>query len=250
MFTVDPRLERELGHVLPDKAILPWLRALQTGKQPQLGPDRQVEAERKQFASLAKKIRQAFQGTTPPLPTGDLETKKDGPFHITTRTPERWIRDREGEKSYAPTGPRVDPDGRTIAETPNPYAEIYLTPKRRGPFFIRVRAAKGNGDGKNILKEFERLVAAKGYLPVGIERWNDGTWTYDISLYLLAWEGKWQRWISFSAANNNAPAAPLIMVMDATDTPDPNQMVAALKCMLQSTKIAWIGEKTTPKKLD
>lgn len=235
---VDPRLGRGAGHLLPDGTILPWIRSIRAGERPTPGPDRQAEAERTQFAPLAKQIRRAVRNGATPLPTGDVITKTDGPFRLTVRLPEGWWRDLEGEKPYSLQGPRTDKQGRTTADQRNPYAEIYLTPKRQGPFFIRIRAAKGTGRGESILTHFEKLVQTKGYLPVSIERWKQGDWTYDVSTYLLAWKDKWHRWVVLTAVNNDKPAAPLIMVMDSSGAPDPKTIVSAMRTMTDSVRVS------------
>jgi hypothetical protein len=234
---VDSRPDRGMGHLLPDDAVGDWLKSIWAGKRPAPGPDRQVEAERKQFTALADRIRQAVRNGATPLPTGEAITKTDGPFQITVRAPEGWCRDPEGEKTYSLQGPRTDEQGRLHADERNPYAEIYLTPKRRGQFFVRIRAAKGTGRGESILETFEKLVLLKGYLPVNIRRWQDGKWTYDVSTYLRAWEDKWHRWVVLTAVSNDTPAAPLIMVMDSSDTPDPKRMTSALRTITDTIRV-------------
>ncbi|MBN1554923.1 MAG: hypothetical protein JXA11_09270 [Phycisphaerae bacterium] len=246
---VDPRLGRRNGHLLPDETILPWIQALWNGKTPAPGPDRQAEAERKQFADLAKQIRQAVQQRPTPLPAGESVTKTEGPFRLSVQTPEGWWRDRDGEKAYNPQGPRTDKLGRIIAEDQNPYAEIYLTPKRRGPFFVRLRAAESQTNGETLLKDFEKLVAEKGYLPVSLERWNQDGRLIDVSVYLLAWEGNWHRWVVLTAVSHDTPVAPLIMVMDASDAPDPRAMATAMRSMLDSVRVEKINPDK-PKSLD
>lgn len=248
--TVDTRVGRGLGHLLPDEAILPWLRSLRDGERPARGPDRQVEAEKKQFASLAKEIRQAVQAGAIPLPGGETVTKTDGPFRLSVCAPEGWIRDRDGEKPYNLQGPRVDEQGRTLWEEKNPYAEIYLTPRRRGPFFVRLRAARSKGQGEAVLREFESLVSARGYLPVSLERWKQEGWTYDVSTYLLAWGEGWHRWVILTAVNDDQPVAPLIMVMDATDSPDPKRFAATLQAMTDSVRAESAPQAVIPRALD
>ncbi|MBN1943984.1 MAG: hypothetical protein JW849_11885 [Phycisphaerae bacterium] len=234
---VDTRLGRGTGHLLPDEAILPWLRSIWAGERPTPGPDRQAEAERKQFADLAVRIRRAVQGGVLPMPGGELVTKTEGPFRLTVRAPEGWWRDQEGEKAYSLQGARTDKQGRTLADERNPYTEVYLTPKRRGPFFVRVRAAKSAGRGETVLRDFEKLVAAKGYLSVSMDRWNQDGWTWDVSTYLLAWGENWQRWTILTAVRDAAPVTPLIMVMDASDTPDPKAMASAMRSMIDSVRV-------------
>ena len=248
---VDPRLDRGTGHLLPDEAVLPWLKSIWAGERPAPGPDRQAEAERKKFATLAKQIHQAVQSGATALPPGEVITKTDGPFQITVRAPENWWRDTDGEKPYSNRKLEADPQGRTLSDERNPYAEIYLTPKRRGPFFVRIRAAESTGRGDAILNHFEKLAADKGYLPVSIERWTEGKWTYDVSTYQLAWGETWQRWVVLTAAGDDTPAAPLIMVMDAADAPDPKQMASAMRTITDSIHVTR-GKTGTgaPKPLD
>ncbi len=250
--TIDTRPDRGRGHLLPDPAISVWLESVHSGRRPAPGPDRQVEAERKQYAKLATEIRQAVQNDTDTLPAGKKLSKTDGPFTLSVLAPQHWWRDREAEKAYHPQGPQIDAKGRMLDEGRSPYAEMYFTPKRRGPFFVRVRATEGTGDGAKLLGDFEQLVAAKGYLPVSLERWTSGPWTYDVSSYLLLWRDHWHRWIILTAASETTPAAPLIMVMDATGAPAPQRLARTLRYFLQSTRVGRsdTGLSTAPKTLE
>ena len=63
-------------------------------------------------------------------------------------------------------------------------------------------------------------------------------WIQELTLLLAAWLVL----TGAGAGNKKAPAAPMVVVMDASDTPDVNSMAAAMKRILPSISVVWKGE--------
>ena len=253
--SIDPRMGRGVGHILPDEAIENWLDSIAAGEKPRPGPDRQVAGEKKQFGSLAQGIRKQMENPSGNDEGGQKITKKEGPFGVSMVAPRGWLRDKQGEKPYNPKGFRADLQGKSLPPGRNPYVEVYVTPSRRGPFFARVRAAEWSGSGAKLLNDFARQLGTKGYLPVVLQHWEDGDWTYEVCSIQLVWGERWHRWIVLSGAKGGSkasPGVPLIMVLNASDRPDPAEMAAGMKQLVRSVQIDWIGRSrtTTPQPLE
>jgi hypothetical protein len=156
-------------------------------------------------------------------------------FDVTA--PNKWLRVVRGERKY-------DREER-------PYAQIYLSPKPGSMLFARANAAKWPSDASGLLDQYERRLADSGYLAVRHSRWRAKGYSLQITSILWPTRGRWHRWLVLAAAGPGtvkSPAAPLVMVMDASDIPDPNTMAAAMKRILPSVSITWKGEpkKKTP----
>ena len=255
LLSIDPRMGRGIGHLLPDEAIKDWLGRIAAGEKPRRGPDRQVEGEKEQFGSLAQAIRKQMEKPSGGAEAGQKITKREGPFVVSMVAPKGWGRDKQGEKPFNPKGFQADMQGKNLPPGRNPYVEIYVTPSRRGPFFARIRAAEWPGSAAKLLNDFAHGLGAKGYLPVVIQHWEDGDWTYEVCSIQLVWGERWHRWIVLSGAKGGSklsPGAPLIMVLNASDMPDPAEMAAAMKQLVRSVQIDWIGRNrtTTPQPLE
>ena len=111
-------------------------------------------------------------------------------------------------------------------------------------------AAKWGADAPSLLDHYERRLADGGYLAVRHSRWQAKGYSLQISSILWPTRGKWHRWLVLAAAGpgkKNSPAAPMVLVMDASDIPDVNAMAAAMKRILPSVSVTWKGEpKTEP----
>ena len=111
------------------------------------------------------------------------------------------------------------------------------------------------GVGAKLLNDFARQLGTKGYLPVVLQHWEDGDWTYEVCSIQLVWGERWHRWIVLSGAKGGSkasPGVPLIMVLNASDRPDPAEMAAGMKQLVRSVQIDWIGRSrtTTPQPLE
>lgn len=251
--TIDARLGRGKGHLLPGEAFEDWLASLASGQRPSPGPDPQARAEQKQFAPLAESLRQAVE-TAPPAEPGQELLKEEGPFRLHLQAPKDWLRDEEGERPYNPRGTTVDSQGRSLPGVKNPYAELYVTPQPRGPFFARLCGARWNSTGAKLLDDYNRRLRRKGYLPVVLQRWQQDGWTCEVATVQMIWKDAWHRWVVLSAARDaskNNPAAPLVMVMDASDAPDPQAMASALKRLIADARVeALVQSAPAPRPLE
>jgi hypothetical protein len=251
--TVDARIGRGRGHLLPGEAFDDWLGTLAAGQRPQPGPDPQADAERKQFSPLADGLREAVENT-PAAPAGQEYLKEEGPFRLRLVAPKDWLRDEEGERPYNPRGTTIDSQGRSLPGVKNPYAELYVTPKPRGPFFARLCAARWSRTGAELLDDYTRRLRVKGYLPVILHRWQTGPWTCQVATVQMIWKNDWHRWLVLSAARDASaenPASPLVMVMDATDQPDLDAMAAGLNRLIADARVdALVKSAPAPQPLE
>ena len=226
-----PRLKS--GDSEPDRTVAIWLSAIARGNKPTPGTDRQVQQETKRYKAPAKQLLTAMQlaGTAD---SGEKFTKTDGPMSIKVTAPDKWRRFERGERKY-------DRDDM-------PYTQIYLSPRPGSMLFARVNAARWGGDANGLLDQYETRLGDRGYLTVRHSRWQAKGHSLQIFSILWPTRGKWHRWLVLAAAGagrKNSPAAPLVLVMDASDIPDANQMAAVMKRVLPSVSVRWKGEPKT-----
>jgi hypothetical protein len=229
--TVDPRLAK--GDSEPGRSISKWIGAIASGKKPPAGTDSQVLVETKRYKGPAKQLLTAMQ-VTGPADAGERFTKTEGPMVLDVTAPDKWRRAVRGERKY-------DRDEM-------PYVQIYLSPAPGSMLFARANAAKWDGDANGLLDQYERRLADGGFLAIRYSRWQAKGYSLQISSVLWPTRGKWHRWLVLAAAGpgkKNAPGAPMVLVMDASDIPDVNRMAAAMKRILPSVSVKWKGE---PKK--
>ncbi|MDP6045804.1 MAG: hypothetical protein QGG25_09360 [Phycisphaerae bacterium] len=227
-FTVDPRLQH--GDKEPDAGITKWISAVAGGKKPSVGPDRQALAEASRYKDAAKQLQTAMQVASP-ADVGPGFTKTEGPMVLRATAPDKWRRVERGERKY-------DSEER-------PFVQIYMSPKPGSMLFARANAAKWGRDSTGLLDQYERRLAEGGFLAVRLARWQAKGYSLQISSVLWPTRGKWHRWLVLTGAgagNKKAPAAPMVVVMDASDTPDVNSMAAAMKRILPSISVVWKGE--------
>ncbi|MCD4823195.1 MAG: hypothetical protein K8S55_01195 [Phycisphaerae bacterium] len=256
--TIDTRIGRAGGFLLPDETISNWLTTIAAGKKPATGPDRQAQAEIKTYTAFAKALRKTYKAAAnaPAVQSRNENiSKTDGPFVISLQPPDNWKRHPSAEKVYNPKNRPVDAEGKSIRIGRTYYAEVYIAPEvRTKPFYAKIRAAKFSGTAAGLLDDFTRRIGRGGYFAVPLLRWSEGRWTYEVYSILLMWKGKWHRWMTLVAAgpgSKQAPAAPLIMVMDASGQPNAAQMTAIMKQLVNTTKVRWLGTaRYNPKKLN
>jgi hypothetical protein len=240
--TLDIRQGRKGGSLLPDAAISRWLGAIARGQKPAAGPDTQVEQEKQSYAPLARTLREQMSIAAGAAEPGETITKKDGPFRLSVTAPQGWQRQPEREKPYNPTG--QDAQMGLSKQARSPYAAIYLTPNAQEKFFAKVRAAEWANPPAELLDDHAKKLQENGYLHVPLLRWTQGQWALQASTIQLYWQGGWHRWVVLSAARAGSKAAPggsLVMVMDSSGQPDPAAMAAAMKRIIQSTQVDWLG---------
>jgi hypothetical protein len=239
--TIDTRLGRGGGFLLPDEAIENWLETIAADKRPASGPDRQAEEQKKQYISIAEALRkQMVDSAAAAAPSSEQATKKDGPFTITVSIPDGWRRIEKRERAYNPDSRQTDSLGKPIKTGQNPFAEIYLSPQLKRPFFVRVCAAKWDQNAAKLLNRYDRGLLRIGCLSVPLVQWRQDKWAYRVSSILMSVGGKWHRWLTLSAARDgtkNDPVAPLILMMDASDKPDLPAMATAMKRLCKSVKV-------------
>jgi len=226
--TLDPRLTR--GDTEPDRSISKWISAIAGGKKPAPGADSQVLQETKRYQGPAKQLLTAMQVASP-ADAGEKFTKAEGPMVLNVTAPDKWRRAERGERKY---------DRQEM-----PYVQIYLSPRPGSMLFARANAAKWGSDANGLLDRYERRLADGGFLAVRHSRWQAKGYSLQISSILWPTRGKWHRWLVLAAAGpgkKNAPAAPMVLVMDASDIPDVNQMAAAMKRILPGLSVTWKGE--------
>ena len=229
--TLDPRIKQ--GDTEPDKSVAKWISAIADGKKPLPGPDSQVLRETKRYKGLVRQLQTAMQVASP-ADAGERHTKSEGPMVLDLTAPDKWRRAAQGERKY---------DRREM-----PYVQIYLSPRPGGMLFARANAAKWDADANGLLDNYERRLADGGFLTIRYSRWQAKGYSLQISSILWPTRGKWHRWLVLAAAGpgkKNAPAAPMVLVMDASDIPDVNTMAAAMKRILSGVSVEWKGE---PKK--
>lgn len=229
--TIDPRIGKGAGYVSPDKEIRKWIAALTVGKKPVKGPDRQAAAEHKYYARFARNLINALDKKTATVP-GELLSKKERPMSINVAAPKGWVRFKKGERQYI--------DGE------RPYVQLYITPKVQGPLFARAMAAEFAGTGRELLADYSRRLTKKGFLVIQYTRGKVGLGHMEITSVLWPTANKWHRWLVLSyasGADKLRPAAPMLLVMDASEKPDVEKMAAAAKGMMGSLRAEWIGGK-------
>ena len=226
--TLDPRLVS--GDTEPDRSISKWISAIAGGKNPAPGPDSQVLLETRRYKAPAKRLLAAMQ-VAGPADAGEKFTKTEGPMVLGVTAPDKWRRGRRGERKY-------DRDEM-------PYVQIYLSPRPGSMLFARATAARWDADANGLLDQYEKRLADGGFLVVRYSRWQAKGYSLQISSILWPTRGKWHRWLVLAAAGpgrKNAPAAPMVLVMDASDIPDVNAMAAAMKRILTGISVTWKGE--------
>ncbi|MBT3199373.1 MAG: hypothetical protein HN350_05605 [Phycisphaerales bacterium] len=228
MLTIDPRIQH--GDTEPDDSIDKWISAVAGGKTPPIGPDSLVVRETKRYQGSAKSLMAAMQ-TTRAADAGMRFSKIEGPMEMDITAPAKWKRAERGERKY-------DPINRA-------YVQIYVSPKPGGLLFARANAAKWGGEATGLLDQYEQRLKDGGYQLIRYARWNSKGYALQITSVLWPSKGKWHRWLVLVAAGPGkakAPAAPLVTVMDASDTPDTNAMAAAMKRILPGVSVVWKGE--------
>jgi hypothetical protein len=227
--TIDARIGAALGYVRPGREIGAWLKDVAASRAPKAGRDSQAENERGVYEKLAARLRKAFASAAPAA-LGETFTKREPPMALSAAPPRGWLRDPLGERAYDPVL--------------NPYVQLYLTASRKGPFFARLCAAKWAGKAPALLDDYDRRLARAGYLTIRYARWEAGGTAYQISSALWPSRDRWHRWLILAAAGKGTkagPAAPLVMVMDASAKPDLRKMAEVAAALTASISARWIG---------
>jgi len=234
LLMVDPRLKQ--GDKGPDSSVDQWLAEIVAGQRPSPRPDNQVVQETKRYRGRARQLTTAMR-IAPAADAGEEFAKSEGPMSVKVTAPDAWQRAKRGERKYD--------------RTEMPYVQLYLTPRPGSVLFARVNAAKWSGDAAGLLDSYEKRLARGGYLTIRYRRWTAKGYTMQISSILWPTRGKWHRWLVLAAAGKggkDSPAAPLVLVMDASDRPNVRTMAAAVKRIMGSVSVSWRGEPTTATK--
>ena len=232
LLTVDTRLGKGAGEIQPDDAIARWLDDLAVGGKPRLGRDRQVENERKLFGPFVEALEDAMKDV-PAAKPGRQFSKRERPMEIGIVAPEGWMRYEHGERAFK-------------AEE-SPYVQIYLTPAAKGPLFARAIAAEWSGTAAALLDDYNSRLAHKGFLVIRYKQWKVGDKVMEMSSILWPTRDRWHRWLVLACAGPGRkaePAAPLLLVMDASAKPNTAAMAAAAERMMGSIRLRWIGGAT------
>ncbi len=236
--TIDTRIDKGAGYISPDDEINKWIASLAEGKKPARGPDRQMDAEYKFYSPFAKSLIAAVDRQAAADP-GEVFSKQERPMSVEVAAPKGWVRVERGERAYS--------DG------DSPYVQLYVTPKADGLLFARAMAAEFKGTGRELLADYSKKLSNKGFLVIQYTRGKVGQGYMEINSVLWPTTRKWHRWLVLSyacGADKLSPAAPMLLVMDATEKPDVETMAAAAKSMMNSLRVEWIGGKVakeTPK---
>ncbi len=235
MLTIDTRIDKGAGYITPDGDIRKWIASLAEGKKPEKGTDRQFDAEQKYYAPFAKSLITAIDKHEAADP-GEVFSKQERPMSVEVAAPKDWVRLGRGERAYS--------DG------DSPYVQLYLTPKPEGLLFARAMAAEFTGTGRELLADYSKRLSNRGFLVIQYTRGKVGQGYMEINSVLWPTTEKWHRWLVLSyacGADKISPAAPMLLVMDATEKPDVETMAAAAKSMMNSIRVEWIGGKITKK---
>jgi hypothetical protein len=230
-FTVDPRVRH--GDVEPDPGIANWIAAIGNGKKPTEGVDSQARAEAARYRNAAKQLQAAMQVASP-ADAGQRYSKSEGPLSLDVVAPDKWRRVVRGERKY-------NADER-------PFVQIYMSPKPGSMLFARANAAEWDLGAAALLDQYEQRLGDGGFLAVRLARWQAKGYALQVSSVLWPSKGKWHRWlvlVGAGAGSKRSPAAPMAVVMDASDVPDVTAMAAAMKRILPSITAEWQGK---PKK--
>jgi len=230
-FTVDPRVRH--GDVEPDPSIANWIAAIGNGKKPGEGVDSQARAEAARYRNAAKQLQTAMQVASP-ADAGQRMSKSEGPLSLDVVAPDKWRRVDRGERKY-------HADDR-------PFVQIYMSPKPGSMLFARANAAEWDLSANALLDQYEQRLGDGGFLAVRLARWQAKGYALQISSVLWPSKGKWHRWlvlVGTGPGSKRSPAAPMAVVMDASDTPDVTAMAAAMKRIMPSISVQWRGK---PKK--
>jgi hypothetical protein len=237
--TLDTRPDQPLADALePDETFVKWLGALAEGKAPEPGPDRQAAREKKAYGNFARLIRsKMIEG--PASPPGERETKRQGPLLLATTPPVGWRRFKEIERTF---NPRLARNAALADQTAkdSPYVEMYFSPEPQSPFFAYVYGSPWENGGEDLLADYRGRLSRKGYLPVRLESWEDGQWTWEVLSILQVNQDEWHRWVVLCGsrdASEDNPASPMVMVMDTTPRPDAAAMAAAARRFAQSVQV-------------
>jgi hypothetical protein len=227
--TIDVRLDEAAGYVNPDPQIGKWFDAVAAGKTPAVGPDRQAEAERKTYGKPADELLDAFKNM-PAAEPGAAVTKREPPVEVRAVAPKDWTRQERAERPYKTED--------------SPYVQLYLSSGRDSPLFARVCGAKWTGKAADLLADYDRRLAERGFLVVRYHQGDLGPKAYAISSILWPTKDKWHRWLVVSVAGDgsaDSPAAPLVMVLDATKKPDTRAMAVAARLLAETAAVRWVG---------
>lgn len=230
--TIDTRLVKEGNAIEPDAAIGKWLEAVAAGKRPALGPDRQLEEEKHHYALPAEALRKVAKSAVAGQ-VGLHLAKRQAPISLSVGPPRNWGRDPRNERDYSADA--------------NPYVQIYLKPAAPGTLlFARVMGTKAAAKPADALEEYDRRLAARGYLIVRHSQWEAASQAWEITSVLWPAEGRWHRWLALSGAGPAQDgASPLVSVLDSALRPNTSAMAPAAKTLLDTVRLAWIGTATT-----
>jgi|GEM_PF-1776772 len=225
--SLDVRGGEGRGLLAPSEGLKNWLEAVTAGKKPKPVADVQIEGEKDRYAKLAAALKRAV-AETGPATAGEEVAKREAPMRVSVTAPAGWGRFGQAERAY---------DGEA-----SPYVQIYLTPRARGPLFARACAARWEKDAAGLLDDYAGRLREAGFLVIRHDRGQAGEYAVDITSILWPSEKRWHRWLVLSAAGKpTGKAAPLVFVMDASDRPDVRLMAGAMKRILGSISVRWVG---------
>ncbi|MCK5113385.1 MAG: hypothetical protein KAR11_01330 [Phycisphaerae bacterium] len=235
--TIDARVGRGPGNLLPGIGAETWLSSIAAGKIPAKGLDSQAQAEIRNSKQLVKNVKKLLNQNFPKSNAKKI-TKTDGKLKMSVTPPANWERLKELEHPYNPKGLPADANGKEF-KTPGPqyFSNIYLTPFKKSPFFARVCTAELKHTGKNLIGFYQQQLRKKGYLVVPLWSGKKNGRVYNLSSILYLWRGKWHKWVVLMGTpENSKTTAPLVLVLDA-GVPTPKKLVAAMKQLIGTVKV-------------
>jgi len=227
--TIDTQVGEGSGYIEPAGELASWLAAIAVGRKPKCVPDQQSIDERRVYRKFVAQMVAALKDA-PPLKDGVEHTKRGGPVEIHFTAPAGWRRDEKGERKYN--------------QSTSPYVQVYVTPMLRGPLFARACAAEWKSDGIALLDSYDKRLAKKGCLVIRYKQWRARGLGFEISSVLWPSRRKWHRWLVLSSAgagSKDKPAVPMVLVLDASASPNVKVMAAAMKQMMSGATAKWHG---------
>lgn len=251
VITLDMQSPTKNTPLVANDSFSPWLEAIQAGRRPEAGSNPHAEDEIARGKLLAERIRARLLLDQPAL-AGEVVEKVEGPMALRASGPAGWTRNTTGEKPYAPLqGPG---ERGALLEQGEPFVQILWAEDEQAKCNALACSIAWEKSADSLLDYCDRRLIAKGLHPYEVATWRDGSWTYRVGSVLQEHDGTWLRWLWVSAVHMGTPVEPaarMIVMMDRSDQPDVDAIVAALQRLRDSVDVEWTPPAdTAPRPLE